>query len=141
VCEARGTPYWRRVHGPRGSEIIVSQINIAPMFELIEHHGFQVVAASVDVETLQLDAREVAALITPRTRAILVAPLFGSRMNLEAIGDLAREHRLLLIEDGAQMFSGPNFRGSPAADVTFFSFGLLKTATTLGGAVVFARDH
>ena len=125
---------------PRGSEIIVSQINVPAMFQLIAVHGFVAVAAPLDLQTLSVRAEEIAALITPRTRAILVAPLFGSRMDLSEIAVLARENGLILVEDGAQMFCGAHFYGSAEADLTFFSFGLLKTATALGGAVVFARD-
>jgi dTDP-4-amino-4,6-dideoxygalactose transaminase len=126
---------------PRGSEVIFSEANIPDMVELITVHGFVPVAVPLDPATLAVDAREVAQRITARTRAILMSPLFGTRMPLAEIGALARAHRLLLVEDNAQAYAGPDWHGSPEADVALFSFGLIKTCTALGGAVVFVREE
>ena len=67
---------------------------------------------------------------------ILVAHLFGSRVDL---APLARPG-VLLVEDCAQSFRGPGARGDPPADVSLFSFGSIKTATALGGALVRVED-
>ncbi len=126
---------------PVGSEIILSEANIPDMVRLIEAHGLVPVAVPLNPRTLEIEMGAVEAAISERTRAILVSPLFGSRMNLEKVGEIARRHKLLLVEDNAQGFSDTSFRGSPEADITLFSFGLIKTRTALGGAVVFARDE
>lgn len=125
---------------PQGSEVIFSEANIPDMVRIIEEHGLVPVPASIDPRTLQVDAREVAFLVTPRTRAILISPLFGSRARLAELQPIARSHDLLLVEDNAQAFRDSNDIGSLEADVSLFSFGLIKTRTALGGAVVFARD-
>ena len=124
---------------PRASEIVFSGANIPDMVRLIEAHGLVPVPIAIDPRTLEVEARDVEAAFTPRTRAILMSPLFGSRMDLREIGELAQKHNVLLVEDLAQAF-GDSTRGSPEADVSLFSFGLIKTRTALGGAVVFARD-
>jgi dTDP-4-amino-4,6-dideoxygalactose transaminase len=49
-------------------------------------------------------------------------------------------HGLILVEDCAQSFRGPEDRGSPLADISLFSFGAIKTATALGGALVRVGD-
>jgi perosamine synthetase len=125
---------------PAGSEVIFSEANIPDMVELIRAHGLVPVAVPVDPATLAVVAADVAGRITARTRAILISPLFGSRMPLAAIGALARAHELLLVEDNAQAYAGSGWHGSPEADVAIFSFGLIKTRTALGGAVAFLRD-
>lgn len=125
---------------PAGSEVIFSEANIPDMVEPIRAHGLVPVPVPLEPSTLTVDAAEVARRITPRTRAILLSPLFGSRMPLAKIGALARTHGLLLVEDAAQAYAGPHWHGSPEADVSMFSFGLIKTRTALGGAVVFARN-
>lgn len=124
----------------QGSEIILSEANIPDMVRIIEENGFVPVVVPLDIDTLRVEASAVRAAVSERTRAILVSPLFGSRMALGEIADIAREHGLLLVEDNAQGFSDTSFRGSLEADVTLFSFGTIKTRTALGGAVVFARD-
>lgn len=79
--------------------------------------------------------------LTPRTRVVLVAHLFGGRMDLGPVARFAREHGLLLVEDCAQAFQGPDAVGDPAADVSMYSFGTLKTSTAMGGAVFRVRDR
>lgn len=125
---------------PQGSEIIFSEANIPGMVQIIKEHGFVPVAVPVDPPTLKVEPNAVQAAITERTRAILMSPLFGSRMAMQEIGELARQHNLLLVEDNAQTFGDVDYQGSPEADVALFSFGLIKTRTALSGAVVFARD-
>jgi dTDP-4-amino-4,6-dideoxygalactose transaminase len=80
------------------------------------------------------------AALTPRTRVVLVAHLFGGRMDLGPVFRFARERGLLLVEDCAQAFQGPERMGDSDADVSMYSFGTLKTSTALGGAVLRVRD-
>jgi dTDP-4-amino-4,6-dideoxygalactose transaminase len=110
------------------------------MVRILEHHGLVAVPLDVDSTTLDVDLKQLEAAITPRTRAILVAHMFGSRMEMGPIVDLARRHRLSVFEDGAQAFVGWGCGGHPGSDVAMFSFGPIKTATALGGAVLRVRD-
>jgi perosamine synthetase len=70
----------------------------------------------------------------------VVAHLFGGRVDLAPLAEICRRHGVLLVEDCAQAFRGPADTGDPRADVSMFSFGLLKTATALGGALFKVRD-
>jgi perosamine synthetase len=125
---------------PRGSEVITSAVTIPDMVRIIEHHGLAPVATDVESARLELDVEQMERLITPRTRAILVAHLFGSRVDMAPIIELARRHDLLVIEDCAQAFVGKGYAGHPESDCSLFSFGPIKTVTALGGAVVRVRD-
>jgi perosamine synthetase len=126
---------------PPGSDVLMSAVTIPDMVRIAEHHGLVPVPVDLDLESLapRLDALEAA--ITPRARAIVVAHLFGSRVELEPIVAIARRHRLLVIEDLAQGFGGLHDWGHPDSDVALFSFGPIKTGTALGGALVFVRDR
>ena len=78
--------------------------------------------------------------ISPATKAILVAHLFGSRTKMEPLVDLARQHGLVLIEDCAQAFNGLEYQGYTNADVSMFSFGTIKNCTAGGrGCVACAK--
>ena len=79
--------------------------------------------------------------LTAQTKAILVAHLFGSRIDLHEIAAFADQHNLMLWEDCAQAYCGPHFRGHPASDVVMFSFGTIKTHTALGGGILVVRDE
>jgi perosamine synthetase len=123
---------------PAGSEIVMSAISIAGMQDIARHHGLVIRAVDVDPATLAPSPDAVAAAVTDRTRVILIAHLFGSRVDLAPFA----RHRapdVLLVEDCAQSWS-PGFRGSPDADVSLFSFGPIKTQTALGGAVAAFRN-
>lgn len=126
---------------PAGSEVLVSAVTHPDMVRIIERHELCAVPIDLDPATLAPRTELFERAVSPRTRAILVAHLFGGRVDLAPIANFAREHRLLLLEDCAQAFRGPHDTGDPLSDVSMFSFGPLKTATALGGAVLYARNH
>jgi perosamine synthetase len=126
---------------PEGSEILVSAVTIRDMTYIVEHHGLVPIPVDVDMQTLSVSHASLEQALSERTRAILVAHLFGSRMPTDALAGFARQHNLILIEDCAQSYIGPSFRGSPDSDVCLFSFGPIKTNTALGGAIVTVRDR
>jgi perosamine synthetase len=129
------------VDWPRGSEVLVSAATIRNMPELIREHGFVPVPVDVDFQTLTIDPVSLARAITPRTKAILAAHLFGSRMPMSPILDIARQQNLLVIEDCAQAFAADGYRGDAQSDVSLSSFGPIKTATALGGGILRFRDR
>ncbi|HEY0734391.1 MAG TPA: aminotransferase class I/II-fold pyridoxal phosphate-dependent enzyme [Herpetosiphonaceae bacterium] len=124
---------------PRGSEVLVSAVTIPDMITLLEQHGLVPVPIDLDPETLAVDLDQLRQAITSRTRAILVAHLFGSRMLLAPLVAIAREHGLFVIEDCAQAYDAV-YRGDPGSDARLWSFGPIKTETALGGAIVQLKD-
>jgi dTDP-4-amino-4,6-dideoxygalactose transaminase len=49
-----------------------------------------------------MDPGQLERSVTPRTRAVLPVHLFGQIADMEAIGEIAAAHRLLVLEDAAQ---------------------------------------
>lgn len=125
---------------PAGSEVLVSAITIPDMLRILEDHGLVPVPVDIDPDHLAVDLTSLEQGLSPRTRAILVAHLFGTRQPLGVIAAFARRHNLYLIEDCAQAFVGSSFTGDAEADVSMFSFGPIKTATALGGAILRVAD-
>lgn len=125
---------------PRGSEVLVSAVNIADVARIIEAHGLIAVPVDMDMRTLEVKTAQLARAATPRTRAVLIAHLFGSRMPMQSVVAFCEQHQYFLIEDAAQAYVGDAWRGEPGADVSLFSFGPAKPATALGGAVLSFRD-
>jgi perosamine synthetase len=123
-----------------GDEVLVSAVTHPDMVAIIEARGLRVLPVDLDLRTNapRLDSLERA--ITPRTRLVLVAHLFGSRVDLARLADVTRSHGLLLVEDCAQAFRGPNDAGDALADVALFSFGPIKTSTALGGSLARVED-
>ena len=98
---------------PPGSEVLVSAITIPDMLRIIRDHGLVPVPVDVNEEHLAVNPASLERALTPRTRAVLVAHLFGTRLPLEAVVRFCRQHKLLLLEDCAQAFSGVGFDGHP----------------------------
>jgi len=126
---------------PPGSEIIVSGINIPDIFKILEHHQFKVIPLPLDQHTLQIDLSQFTASISPQTRLVLFAHLFGAIIDLSEVARICAQSKIFLIEDCAQAWTGPNgYVGHPQCNVSLFSFGTIKTQTCLGGALWIIRD-
>lgn len=125
---------------PPGSEVLVSAITIRDMTRILEHHGLVPVAIDMDMNTLSVAVASLEAACSDRTRAILIAHLFGSRMQLDEVVKFAHAHDLVFLEDAAQAFAADGYTGHTKSDVSFFSFGPIKTASALGGAVLKFKD-
>jgi perosamine synthetase len=126
---------------PAGSEIAMSAVTIGDMARIAEEHGLVPVPVDVDLQHLAVDPELLVHAITPKTRALVVAHLFGSRMEMEEILRVAGERGLLVIEDCAQGYVADGYAGNPRSDVSLFSFGPIKTATALGGGLMRFRDR
>ena len=122
-----------------GSEIVLSALTVPDMAEIIEEHGLVPVSIDVDPVTGCWSHGDLLSSITPRTRALLLAHLFGHRYELAGALRLARDHDLDVIEDCAQAWRGAGWLGNAKATASLFSFGPTKNCTALGGGVLRVR--
>ena len=84
----------------RGDEVVCPSFTFYATAEAIARVGATPVFADIDPVTLNLDAEDVAARITPRTKAIMPVHLFGRPAQLADLAALG----LPIIEDAAQAF-------------------------------------
>jgi dTDP-4-amino-4,6-dideoxygalactose transaminase len=100
------------------------------------------VAADVDPDSQCVTAKTLAAVMTARTRAIVVVHLAGWPCPMDEIMSLAREHNLIVIEDCAQAH-GAMYRGRPVGafgHAAAFSFCQDKIITTGGEGGLLVLD-
>jgi perosamine synthetase len=92
---------------------------------------------------MNLDPDDVRLRITPATRAVMPVHLGGNPCELDSIHDIARRHKLRVIEDAAHALPS-RYRGrkiGSISEITCFSFYATKTLTTgEGGMVTTAND-
>ena len=122
-----------------GAEVLMSAVTIPHMALLVRLHGFVPVAVDVDPETLTMAPADVERALTGRSVAVVTAHLFGARNDSAGLARLTRARGLMLIEDCAQCYDGRR-RQLGDCDVELYSFGTIKTATCLGGAVALVAD-
>lgn len=129
----------RTLQLPAGTEVLLSALTIPDMSRIVEMHGLVPVPVDTD-EDGNIQAESLREAVSPGSKMIVVAHLFGGKIDLDQIIRFARDHDLLLVEDCAQSFDRVGDLGHWASDVVLFSFGPIKTSTALGGAVARVRD-
>lgn len=84
---------------PAGSEVITPALTFSTtVAPLVKHH---LVPVFVDVEpgTFNIDAEKVEAMISPKTKAMMIPNLIGNLPNWKKLRELADKYQLILIED------------------------------------------
>lgn len=129
--------------GP-GDEVITPAQTFFAAPNMIVKAGATPVFVDVDLATRNLDLDAVEARITPRTKAIMPTHYAGLPVDMDRLYDIARRHRLRVIEDAA-LAIGSSWRGrriGSFGDICVFSFHPNKNLTTIeGGALVVGRDE
>lgn len=85
-----------------GDEVITVPATFVATVAAVVYANATPVFVDIDPVTWTMDPAAVEAAITPRTRAILPVHLHGRLADMEALGRIARRHRIALIEDAAQ---------------------------------------
>ena len=127
-----------------GEEVITTAHTWIASSETITQAGGRVVFADTEPDTYTIDPRDVARKITPKTRGIIAVHLYGQACDLDPLLELARKHKLWLIEDCAQSHLA-TYRGQKVGtfgDAATFSFYPGKNLGAMGdaGALVTNRD-
>ncbi|MGY5846496.1 DegT/DnrJ/EryC1/StrS family aminotransferase [Salegentibacter sp. HM20] len=89
-----------------GDEVITADFTFAATVEVIALLQLTPVLVDVDLETFNIDPEAIKKAITPKTKAIVPVHLFGQSADMDAIMEIAREHKLFVIEDNAQAIGG-----------------------------------
>ncbi len=134
-----------------GDEVIMPSFTIISCAQAVTYNGGVPVLVDSDPRTWCMDASQVEASITPRTRAIMPVHIYGHPVDMDPVFSLAQKHGLLVIEDaaeahGAQYLSGRDTasatwrRCGSLGDISAFSFYANKLVTTGEGGMVLTDD-
>lgn len=133
---------WALDIGP-GDEVLTPPFTFAATVEAISLRGARPVFVDVDPRTFTIDASQIEAKITARTRAILPVHLYGHPADMGAIQAIARRHNLKVIEDNAQAI-GAAIDGLPTGsfgDAACISFYPTKNLGAAGDAGMVVSPH
>jgi dTDP-3-amino-3,4,6-trideoxy-alpha-D-glucose transaminase len=119
--------------GP-GDEVICPAFTFYATAEAIARRGATPVFADVDAATMNLDAEDVAARVTSRTKASIAVPLFGRPAPTADLAQLG----VPVIEDAAQAFGSPEIGRTGVAST--FSFYPTKNLFALGDGGLVSSD-
>lgn len=121
-----------------GDEVITTPLTFAASANCVLYCGGTPVFADVDPKTYNIDPEDIQRKITDRTKAIIAVHLAGQPCDMDAIHSIAREHGLIVIEDGAHAL-GSVYKGKKVgsmSDMTTFSFHPVKPITTGEGGMI-----
>jgi len=129
--------------GP-GDEVILPDLTIISCIGQIVRAGGKPVLVDTDPTTWNMNVSQIAAKITPRTRAIMAVHIYGLPVDMDPVLDMAEQNGVKVIEDAAEMH-GQSYKGQPCGslgDISTFSFYPNKHITTgEGGMIVTDDDH
>jgi len=130
-------------HVGQGDEVITVAHTAVATVAAIEMAGAVPVFVDIDPLYFTIDPLLIEPAITPRTRAIVAVHLYGQPADMQSVLDIARRHRLRVIEDCAQAH-GAEWHGRRVGswgDIGCFSFYPTKNLGALGdGGIVVTGD-
>lgn len=122
-----------------GDEVIVPAVSWSTTYYPLQQYGLKVKFVDIDPRTLNIDVAQLAAAISPQTRAILTVNLLGNPNDFNQINQVIEGRDILLLEDNCESM-GATLQGKQAGTFglmgTYSSFFSHHISTMEGGLVV-----
>jgi dTDP-4-amino-4,6-dideoxygalactose transaminase len=119
-------------------EVILPSFTFVATAEAVALCGAKPVCVDINPQTYNIDPEKFRKAINAKSRAVIPVDLYGLPADMQAIGKIAEEHNLAVIEDAAQAH-GAAYRGKlPGyfADMACWSFYASKNMTTGEGGMI-----
>ena len=108
-----------------GDEVVSTAMTCSATNEPILAMGARIIWADIDPWTGNINPEDVAAKITPKTKAIMCVHWGGYPCDLDELNAIAAEHGIKLIEDACHAF-GSTYRGKPIGSHSDFACFLFR---------------
>jgi CDP-4-dehydro-6-deoxyglucose reductase, E1 len=125
-----------------GDEVIVPALSWSTTVWPLIQCGLVPVIVDIDPSTFNVDPNEIEAAIGPKTRGIMIVPVYGNPCAMDAIVDICKRRDLVLIEDCCEALDA-SYDGKPVGKfgrVATFSFYYSHHMTTLEGGITVTDD-
>lgn len=128
--------------GP-GDEVIMPSLTYVASANGVRYSGVTPVFVDSESESWNIDPAQVAAAITPATKAIMAVHLYGHPADMDPLREIAAQHGLLLLEDAAEahgaLYKGQRVGG--LSDAAIFSFYGNKIITAGEGGIIVTNNR
>ena len=122
----------------RGDEVVVPAVSWATTYHPLQQYGLKLKIVDVELDTINMDCRQLDAAIGPRTRAIVGVSILGNPAALDVMRRFADARGLYFIEDNCESLDaelGGRKAGTYGHLSTFSSFFSHHISTMEGGMV------
>jgi perosamine synthetase len=126
-----------------GAEIVTSPLSFVATSNAILYEGGKPVFCDIDPVTFNMDPEATAAVVSDRTAGILPVHIFGYPADLPALGKIAKDRGVGVLEDAAQALGAVDRNGSKVGstgNIAIFAFYANKQMTTGEGGVLVTPD-
>lgn len=126
-----------------GDEVIVPGFCYLAAANIALQMGIKPVFAEVDPETYCVTAEAIEAVLTPRTKLIVVVHTYGNVCEMDDIMSLSKSKGIPVLEDAAESFAS-KYKGRQSGAIAQFgtySFQATKTITTGEGGMVLTDNE
>ncbi len=126
-----------------GDEVILPAFTMIATINAVAYCGATPLLVDSEPTYWQLDVEQVAAKITPRTRAIIPVHTYGHPVDMDALNEVACRHEIMVIEDAAEAH-GAEYKGRRCGSIgaaAGFSFYGNKILTTGEGGMVTTNNQ
>lgn len=130
---------------PPGAEVVTPVLTFATTVAPLVKNGLVPAFVDVEPDTFNIDVGQIEAVLSPKTRAIMVPSLIGNLPDWDRIAEIARAHDLAVIEDSADTLGG-SLRGrstgarSDISTTSFYGSHVINCAGN-GGMLCLNRDE
>lgn len=124
-------------------EVIVPNLTWVAVGSVVAHLGGIPVCSDIENDSLAMSVEFTRSLITPKTKAIIVAHMYSSRVHMKLFRELCDEHKISLIEDGSQAH-GARLEGGKIGsfgDISIFSMQQTKLLTGGEGGIALTDSY
>lgn len=122
----------------RNDEIIIPALSFVATGNAVLQAGFKPVFVDIERETLNINPSLIEKVITKKTRAIMPVHLMGKPAKMDEINEIARKHKLFVIEDAAEahgaVYKGRNI--GRLSDMAAYSLYIAHIITTIEGGAI-----
>ena len=126
-----------------GDEVILPAMTFASTAHAVLYVGAKPVFADIEKNTMCVDPYDVEKKITKKTKIIIPVHYGGYPCNMDSLQEIARKHKLLIIEDAAHA-CGSVYKGRMVGNIsafTCFSFHAVKNLATGDGGMITTNDR
>jgi CDP-4-dehydro-6-deoxyglucose reductase, E1 len=131
-----------RDHLKPGDEVIVPALSWSTTVWPLIQCGLIPVIVDIDPATLNIDPNEIERAIGPKTRGLVIVPVYGNPCDMSAVTEICNRNDLILIEDTCEAM-GATYGGRPLGGfgrIGTFSFYFSHHITTLEGGICVTDD-
>lgn len=104
-----------------GDEVILPSYTFSSTATAFVLAGARLVFVDIRPDTMNIDEKKIEAAITDKTKVIVAMHYAGVSCEMDAIMDIARRHKLKVVEDAAQGIMS-TYKGRPLGTIGDFGF-------------------